>query len=85
MTLNVNVIRFKKQLIEQRGECCEMCSKNPCSNLHHIDRDRSNNNPENLMLLCKSCHIEQHKELRRLAIEKGKLWDLTSVSSPENI
>lgn len=28
--------------------------------VHHIDRDRDNNNPSNLVLLCANCHMGLH-------------------------
>lgn len=28
--------------------------------VHHIDRDRTNNTPENLVVLCKNCHGWEH-------------------------
>lgn len=31
--------------------------------VHHIDRDRSNNDPSNLEILCANCHTLEHKGL----------------------
>lgn len=28
--------------------------------VHHIDEDRTNNEPDNLMTLCSNCHREMH-------------------------
>ncbi len=43
---------------------CEKCSKeetNPRKiQPHHKDRNRKNNNPNNLIVLCKSCHVKTH-------------------------
>lgn len=33
--------------------------------IHHIDGDRSNNEPENLMILCPTCHKELHYHLSK--------------------
>lgn len=35
------------------------------ANIHHKDRNRENNIPENLILLCRNCHIKTHTELRK--------------------
>lgn len=35
---------------------CERCGTTEHLMVHHKDRDRSNNKPENLMTLCFSCH-----------------------------
>ena len=39
---------------------CEMCNKK-ANIVHHRDRDRKNNNLNNLQSLCNSCHISIHK------------------------
>lgn len=31
------------------------------THIHHIDKDRTNNQLENLMLLCSKCHAHEHK------------------------
>lgn len=63
--ISINVRRFIKQhLIDTRGEKCEICGwceKNQFTGnipieVHHIDGDYMNNNPENLQLLCPNCH-----------------------------
>ncbi len=41
------------------GFKCELC-ENPAENIHHKDRDRTNNNLENLMRLCVICHKRIH-------------------------
>jgi len=47
-----------KHLILLRDDCtCYMCRKvNPSNEVHHVDHDNQNNHPNNLMVLCKSCH-----------------------------
>lgn len=57
-------IYVKEWLIEKRGEKCEQCGwkeKNARTgkipiNVEHIDGNYANNHPENLKLLCPSCH-----------------------------
>jgi hypothetical protein len=39
---------------------CEMCGGTSRLGLHHKDRDRTNNSPENLQTLCPSCHTRLH-------------------------
>lgn len=54
--------KFKKELIEIRGNQCECCKHTEWLNqpinleLHHIDGDKSNNELNNLQLLCPNCH-----------------------------
>jgi hypothetical protein len=53
---------LKKHLIRKKSHQCECCSltewqKYPITlEVHHIDGDRTNNNYENLQLLCCNCH-----------------------------
>lgn len=39
--------------------------KNILGNIHHKDCNRDNNNPDNLVLLCRDCHVKTHSELRK--------------------
>lgn len=39
---------------------CEVCGSDKNLEVHHIDENRQNNNVENLILLCKSCHKKKH-------------------------
>jgi len=42
--------------------------------LHHIDGDKENNNPENIMILCETCHRMLHNwgEIQRWLDKIGK-------------
>lgn len=63
---------------ESVKEACERCGmpqgfdgsgpagrKCPSLQVHHRDRDRSNNDPSNLETLCARCHTLEHNEQRR--------------------
>lgn len=48
-----------KQSIMYRDRCqCQVCNEFVFTghSIHHIDYDKTNNNPDNLILLCRSCH-----------------------------
>lgn len=53
---------LKIRLLEQRGAKCERCtySKFEILQVHHIDKNHSNNAMENLELICPNCHYEEH-------------------------
>ncbi len=53
---------IKSRLIELRGMKCELCGykKYEILHIHHKDRNRSNNNFNNLELVCPNCHYEKH-------------------------
>ena len=47
-----------KRAIRKRDQyTCQMCGKEPAIDCHHIDYDKKNCNPTNLITLCRSCHI----------------------------
>lgn len=39
---------------------CIVCGYGNSTDVHHLDKDRKNNNPENLLLLCPNHHREIH-------------------------
>ena len=61
---------IKKRLIELRGMKCESCTynKHGILQIHHKDRNRENNNSDNLELICPNCHYEKHFLERSLKI-----------------
>lgn len=58
----------KSRLLKERGAVCERCgfSKFEILVIHHIDRDRVNNNLDNLELICPNCHSEEHLKNKNL-------------------
>lgn len=53
---------LKLRLMRLRGTVCEKCNYNKYEILqvHHKDRNRQNNNLNNLELICPNCHAEEH-------------------------
>lgn len=45
-----------QHIYDERGAKCQICLYDEIVEVHHIDRDRSNNNKENLIVLCPNCH-----------------------------
>lgn len=45
---------------KHQKNACEKCGAVSRLGLHHIDNDRTNNSPENLLTLCPSCHTSWH-------------------------
>jgi hypothetical protein len=59
----VKTQRFLKiRLLQARGNKCERCGfeKYQILQVHHKDKDRNNNNPDNLEIVCPNCHFEEH-------------------------
>ncbi len=48
------------------GSACVDCGKPP-KHRHHVDENPLNNNPENVISLCRRCHLVRHGMLDKLA------------------
>ena len=72
-------VHVKPHLIKKRGHKCELCSKewwldNPIVlEVHHIDGNRTNNEYDNLQLLCCNCHAttDTWRNKKRLGHQTG--------------
>ena len=53
---------LKIRLIEKRGKKCERCDYNKYQILqvHHKNRNKQDNDLDNLLLICPNCHAEEH-------------------------
>ncbi len=53
---------LKLRLLAERGKVCERCkyTKYEILQVHHKDRNRNNNELNNLELICPNCHYEEH-------------------------
>jgi len=53
---------LKIKLIRERGKTCERCgySKYEILQIHHKNRNKKDNQLENLEIICPNCHYEEH-------------------------
>ena len=62
----------KRKVKDRAGDRCQVCPRNG-KDIHHIDKDRTNNRLSNLIFLCPTCHDEadrghpSQQRLRELA------------------
>lgn len=61
--------RVARQIRKRDNYTCRKCGEafpksSKSLHVHHIDLDRSNNNPDNLITLCAACHSKAHVEIR---------------------
>lgn len=52
---------YRRVAKEVHGDVCQECGSDRHINVHHRDEDRSNSEPGNLRVLCRSCHNRAHK------------------------
>jgi len=60
---------------DKKGTVCERCrySRYEILQVHHKNRDRNDNNIDNLELICPNCHYEEHLLEKRLNRNKNGL------------
>ncbi|MGI9489622.1 MAG: HNH endonuclease signature motif containing protein [Geminicoccaceae bacterium] len=54
--------RAAKRLCEEEGHC-KICGHDGSESrlgVHHRDRDKRNQDPDNLQILCHRCHMQEH-------------------------
>lgn len=49
---------LRKSIRERDRYTCQACGIEPAIEVHHIDYNKVNCNPDNLVTLCKSCHCK---------------------------
>jgi 5-methylcytosine-specific restriction endonuclease McrA len=48
--------QLRKAIRERDSYTCQVCGEYPAFDVHHIDYNKKNNEPENLITLCRNCH-----------------------------
>jgi len=51
--------KLKREIRKRDGNKCQRCGKTTNLDVHHNDGDRFNNDPENLITICKMCHKKE--------------------------
>lgn len=55
--------KYRKKCLRQKLQCCAACGYSKhlfCLVVHHIDEDRENDDLDNLIPMCRSCHRRVH-------------------------
>jgi len=70
--------RNKKIILERDNYKCQCCNTGNKSELivHHIDCDKSNNSPSNLITLCGQCHMSLHGRFDKETLRKSNIYKL---------
>lgn len=48
-------------MLEEREKICELCGSTTNVDIHHKDGNFHNNSSDNLMVVCRSCHMKLHR------------------------
>lgn len=51
---------YREEALKCHGEKCQKCGASDNIEIHHKDKNRKNNNMENLQVLCRDCHHREH-------------------------
>lgn len=67
-SLECHSFQFKEhisKMIRERDKCCLFCKSEFNLIVHHIDCNKHNDNLDNLITLCRSCHSKYHNQRRK--------------------
>lgn len=56
------MVDYRSRCFERHERSCFACASEEHVEVHHLDGDRDNNDPGNLIPLCRDCHTELHRE-----------------------
>lgn len=61
---------YRKTCFHYYEEACLVCGESEIVDVHHLDHDRSNNSPKNLIPLCPTHHMYIHRGKGHLIMEQ---------------
>lgn len=83
-------IYFNEKIKRDRGNVCEKCGNSEHLDLHHKDKNRRNNELDNIEVLCRSCHMktrdkfpirnkQKHKHtlksIKKMSMVRKEAWE----------
>jgi len=71
---------YRNKTFKEMGESCNICNSEENVVAHHIDGNRTNNDLDNLIPLCRSCHGKVHSSARH-----GESVDRLSDQLPQSV
>jgi hypothetical protein len=79
----------KAQIRARDGDCCQICGRGPDGNraldVHHINYDKADLQPGNLITLCRFCHGKMHGNKKSRARWKRELFALLKRSGERTL
>lgn len=74
---------YRDLAIRFLGAACKICGKTEDLVIHHKNGNASNDNIENLIVLCKACHKKKHTDLRNAEFNKNEKEQVKNMGKPE--
>ena len=59
---------LKKRILERDNYECQNCESSKNLVIHHKDEDKLNNSEDNLVVLCRTCHMKVHHRTLQLQL-----------------
>ena len=56
---------LRRSIRERDNWTCRKCGKKRSVDIHHIDTNKHNNKENNLVCLCRSCHLKTHRQINK--------------------
>ena len=84
-----NNLSYNRKIVLNKHKECFFCKKIKNLHVHHLDKNRNNNNVENLMVLCISCHFLLHRQMNEMKKQealdfKNNYFIYTKLCQSEN-
>jgi len=73
----------RKRCLEQTDPVCLCCEADSSLDIHHVDGNPTNDELDNLVVLCKSCHRKVHSKQRENATMSMLVDQLGKIKVPE--
>jgi len=73
----------RETCFQEYSEECQICGNDENIDVHHRDGDRTNNNIENLIPLCHSCHKQIHNKNKISELASELIGDLSKGCEPD--
>lgn len=68
--------KIRQKILEKFNNKCILCGSTEELHVHHVDKNRKNNNLNNLLLVCEGCHFRFHGKLKVDKSNEGKVIEL---------
>lgn len=75
-------MNYREKCLNEEGEWCNVCGSERFVEVHHKDGNRSNNELDNLIPLCRDCHKQVHHYRNPSRPELAKLGEMVPPIKP---